>query len=777
MGIVAIYLNFMKKELELSIRAAYANEYCRDIIEDTDFYFQKAKDALDSLLQYELTEQQKQFLLNNKEDYHLLKQEYDNGSEHHDFLKLLFTVISYCDIRAYRKHELNAYADKRVLAAAAVRMPNWVNQLLCYKFDLPIPEGSVKNAIAYLEDPVGNFTMLSDSHREQLMQNLFGKVYVKSEVVKELLEYFQDFGLEVNNPQNYTHLLSRICYLIKDNWAESLIGLMVADSTGWQEEVARSQTEEHYVAVWNHKKPSGTAGTIKLLRECLVENGSFKIFYTSRYNVHYVAEIIDLVTDQKQLDEAAWKDQYGDIEWYSDKFENYYNGTGKKAKIIYLARKLYKIDPISSDNFIFQNGYQYPSVGNQTPIVSFRTPTEIKPVEKMENQLTDPLINLLKYKKQIILQGPPGTGKTLLAKNLAKVLFEADQDTIFNKPDQISVETIKEIVRQGQTFRSVSDYADYEIIKVNENGFTVKTHQTGKQYPASFANIIKYYAGQFWSKVGSIRYGNDSYEAAIAKYIYEQIDAREQREDISNTSRLRIMQFHPSFTYEDFVRGIESEVNGDKLGYRAKNKPLVSMADEATLHPDQNYILILDEINRANLSAVLGELIYALEYRGEGVESMYHVDGSNKISLPDNLYIIGTMNTADRSVGHIDYAIRRRFAFVDVLPKNLELDLNGGFDAELFNKVSKLFVKDYDPTIDYTKNRELLKNSVYLSAEFRPEDVWLGHSYFIKKKDATMDMRLDYEIRPILLEYIKDGVLHEEARAHVLALPNEIPGK
>lgn len=401
----------------------------------------------------------------------------------------------------------------------------------------------------------------------------------------------------------------------------------------------------------------------------------------------------------------------------------------------------------------------------------------IENVKRNKTPMSNKLINLLKYKKQIILQGPPGTGKTHLAKNLAKVLFEADQDTIFKKPDQISVETIKEIVRQGQTFRSVSDYADYEIIKVNENGFTVKTHQTGKQYPASFANIIKYYAGQFWSKVGSIRYGNDSYEAAIAKYIYEQIDAREQREDISNTSRLRIMQFHPSFTYEDFVRGIESEVNGDKLGYRAKNRQLVLMADEATLHPDQNYILILDEINRANLSAVLGELIYALEYRGEDVESMYHVDGSNKISLPDNLYIIGTMNTADRSVGHIDYAIRRRFAFVDVLPKNLELDLNDGFDTELFNKVSKLFVKDYDPTIDYTKNRELLKNSVYLSAEFRPEDVWLGHSYFIKKKDATMDMRLEYEIRPILLEYIKDGVLHEEARAHVLALPNEIPGK
>ncbi|MDQ1151198.1 5-methylcytosine-specific restriction protein B [Sphingobacterium zeae] len=770
----------MKKELEQIIRAAYANEHCRSIIEDTEFYFQKAKDALESLKHFDVTEQQKQFILTNKDDYHLLKSEYDGKSEYHDFLKLLFTVISYCDIRAYRKNELNEYPDKRVLASAAVRMPNWVNQLISYKFELPISEGSVKNAIAYLEDPVGNFTMLSDSHREQLVQNLFGKSYVKTSVIKELLEYFQDFGFKVNNPQNYTHLLSRICYLIKDKWTESLIGLMVADSTGWQEGVARPQTEESYVTIWNHKKPSGTAATIKLLRECLEENGSFKIFYTSRYNVHYIAEIIDLVTDQKQLDEAAWKVQYGDIEWYSDKFEDYYDGTGKRAKIIYLARKLYKIDPISSDNFTFQHGYQYPSVGNQTPIVSYKTEIDIVSAEKSEetaNQHTNPLIELLKYKKQIVLQGPPGTGKTHTAKEIAKLLFEADQNTVVEKPKHINVEIIEKIVRQGQTFRSVSDYADYEITKVNDNGFIVKTHKTGKEYPASFENIIKYYEGQKWSKVGAIRIGNDSYEAAIAKYIYQEVDAQEQREDINNTSRMRIMQFHPSFTYEDFVRGIESDVNEDKLQYKAKNKQLVLMANEATLHPEQNYVLILDEINRANLSAVLGELIYALEYRSEDVESMYSVDGSNKISLPENLYIIGTMNTADRSVGHIDYAIRRRFAFVDILPKNLEPDLNDKFDSDLFNKVSSLFVQDYDPTVDYTKKRDLLKNSVYLSAEFRPEDVWIGHSYFIKKKHATMDMRLDYEIRPLLLEYIKDGVLHEEARAHILALPNDVPAK
>ena len=151
------------------------------------------------------------------------------------------------------------------------------------------------------------------------------------------------------------------------------------------------------------------------------------------------------------------------------------------------------------------------------------------------------------------------------------------------------------------------------------------------------------------------------------------------------------------------------------------------------------YVLIIDEINRANLSAVFGELIYALEYRGEAVESMYAVEEDNKLILPPNLYIIGTMNTADRSVGHIDYAIRRRFAFVNVLPKDLTSELGDQFDSVLFAKVTDLF-------------------NTNLSPEFKKEDVQLGHSYFITK-NTPIDIRWEYEIKPILLEYVKDGIL------------------
>lgn len=224
-------------------------------------------------------------------------------------------------------------------------------------------------------------------------------------------------------------------------------------------------------------------------------------------------------------------------------------------------------------------------------------------------------------------------------------------------------------------------------------------------------------------------------------------------------SKPTIVQFHPSYSYEDFVRGIVAEEKDGQIKYSVQNKTLAELAKKANEDRDSPYVLIIDEINRANLPSVLGELIYALEYRNEPVNSMYALEDSNineyEIIIPSNLYIIGTMNTSDRSVGHIDYAIRRRFAFVDVLPEVLSTD---NFQRETFKMVSKLFIKNFE---DYAVNPYVkLEKSDSLNEEFRPEDVWLGHSYFISK-DEDFGIRKKYEIIPILKEYVKDGILRD----------------
>ncbi|MBD8080902.1 AAA family ATPase [Chryseobacterium sp. GCR10] len=303
----------------------------------------------------------------------------------------------------------------------------------------------------------------------------------------------------------------------------------------------------------------------------------------------------------------------------------------------------------------------------------------------------------------------------------------------------------------------------------------------------SLVNLMKLFGKEF-KKVGTVelnqniqkifneykmKYPSEITNLDFMKFLYSRFDLNNDgnlydKSTENITSRKpTVIQFHPSYTYEDFVRGIVAESNGKGLEYKNVNKILGRLSNEAVENPFADYVLIIDEINRANLSSVLGELIYSLEYRDEIVNSPYAIkddDGeSTKLILPSNLYIIGTMNTADRSVGHIDYAIRRRFAFVDVLPKELKDD-KIIFQRDWFKTVSELFITNYDEYIADEKTP--LKKAKTLSEEFRPEDVWIGHSYFIQKKledgkhePEDFTVRVEYEIKPILLEYVKDGVL------------------
>ncbi|MBD1261511.1 AAA family ATPase [Maribacter polysiphoniae] len=499
-------------------------------------------------------------------------------------------------------------------------------------------------------------------------------------------------------------------------------------------------------------------------------------------------------------------------------------------------------------------------------------------------------IDLLHHKKQIILQGPPGTGKTRLAQLIAEEITKDNshiKDETKSDPF-LSDSYIREQIKNVKQIPSSSGRKSYGISNVQSDRCTV-TLDSGSTYDIPYAGIKRAYNEKLW--LGGQKNGFDSYDAAIAKYLFENknieqpIVAKKKIVDY-----YKIIQFHPSYTYEDFVRGITVENNeAGKIEYKTENRILADYAskalknyndfykDETTFSnevfleeyfslfvdkineeiennegfyrltksvglintdedafrykspaagwnqrgdrmlfkdikqafldgnierqdlkrnenlsglakqhasyfvrvlnlfqqfindenltfndheiqkdPLNNYVLIIDEINRANLSSVLGELIYALEYRGKAVDSMYGIKGDRQITLPPNLFIIGTMNTADRSVGQIDYAIRRRFAFVDILPEILiEADLNANrkeeeprlfFKEDIFLKVKNLFIDENG------------KNSEYLSDEFEAKDVQLGHSYFIYTEN-NFNYNLDYEIKPILREYVTDGLL------------------
>ena len=184
---------------------------------------------------------------------------------------------------------------------------------------------------------------------------------------------------------------------------------------------------------------------------------------------------------------------------------------------------------------------------------------------------------------------------------------------------------------------------------------------------------------------------------------------------------------------------------------------------------DKAYVMVIDELNRGNVSKVFGELITLLEadkrkgrINAESVVLPYSKKGFH---IPNNVYLIATMNTADRSLGSLDYAIRRRFAFIAEKPFGLEVD---GFDEDLFEKVSSLFVKNFDEYKESGWDQTLkLESADTLSEEYKPEDVWIGHSYFLMQDEEGEDNtsnRLLYEIIPLLEEYVRDGVLTAEAQ-------------
>lgn len=132
----------------------------------------------------------------------------------------------------------------------------------------------------------------------------------------------------------------------------------------------------------------------------------------------------------------------------------------------------------------------------------------------------------------------------------------------------------------------------------------------------------------------------------------------------SRDGLVRVVQFHPSYGYEDFIWSIRPVLSGENAGFGESPGPMMTICRHASEDPDRFYVLIIDEINRGDPARIFGELLYALEYRGRDVV----LASGYSLSVPTNLVVIGTMNSVDRSVGMLDYALRRRFAFVRVEP-------------------------------------------------------------------------------------------------------------
>ena len=214
---------------------------------------------------------------------------------------------------------------------------------------------------------------------------------------------------------------------------------------------------------------------------------------------------------------------------------------------------------------------------------------------------------------------------------------------------------------------------------------------------------------------------------------------------VKDKDRVMMIQFHQSYSYEDFIMGFRPSENGFEL----RKGSFYNFCKAAEIDNENSYFFIIDEINRGNLSKIFGELFMLIESDKRGIE-LQLLYSDEKFAVPENVYIIGMMNTADRSLAMLDYALRRRFAFYEMKP---------AFDSDGFRAYrTELDNPQFDRLINCVQNL----NMAITADDSLGEGFCIGHSYFCdldEVDDQTLSAIVEYELIPLLKEYWFDEPL------------------
>ncbi len=365
--------------------------------------------------------------------------------------------------------------------------------------------------------------------------------------------------------------------------------------------------------------------------------------------------------------------------------------------------------------------------GSGPPVKPPINPPPTAPVDLVES-----LVQLLPQFGQVILYGPPGTGKTRLARRAALALLRRD---LTSKP-AFSCPKCKQGIKINQ------DNAGKKVRCPNQPcGETVSLPR--------FDPVTR----------------EDEVERELAKF--------------QEARRFDLVVFHPAYEYEQFVGGIAPTLgSGNSLQYQVKQGVFLELCREAEKHSSP-VVLIIDEINRGNLPKLLGELVYALElpYRGSKVRLPFEYDGKSTLCVPRNLYVIATMNSSDRSIGHIDAAVRRRFALMRVGPDRRVVEDNwkkcvtavywppaAGRPGPDRRVVEDSWKKAGDPARGALLAALMDELNADLARGEQGDEIGVGHSYFLcdptlKEADGTVDLckqverKWDHQVRQLLEEY------------------------
>lgn len=406
---------------------------------------------------------------------------------------------------------------------------------------------------------------------------------------------------------------------------------------------------------------------------------------------------------------------------------------------IYKLRTIHKITEEKEIQLIFKNNYK-------------------------SAELTNAVYKDIAMSKNLILWGPPGTGKThqllqMQKKFLGKTIKE--EDTIGKFINELSWwEVIAVSLMEFGKPVSIADLQDHKFIKekVSQSNLNKASpgnvlwsqlqNHTSAESKTVNVNLAKRQEPLIFDKTSDSKwYLTDNWKEQLDNLATELDKFKKGQITSPPGKRFRMVTFHQSYSYEDFVEGFRPHETSDDSGmvYRVKKGVFREICEEAERNPDEDYAIFIDEINRGNISKIFGELITLIETdkrisvktpdKGVRVQLPY---SKIEFGVPENLYIIGTMNSVDRSVALVDMALRRRFEFKSIRPDSEYIKeglIHGVNLCKVFTKLNQ-------------------KIAVILGSEYQ-----IGHSYFMNEKVSskeTLKRTWFTSILPLLQEYLFD---------------------